>query len=57
MAVEIPQEVDVVLILTNYVNHGCAVKIKEKARKMGVKTLFTRRAWSHISEMLAREIG
>ncbi|CEO90118.1 DUF2325 domain-containing protein [Syntrophaceticus schinkii] len=57
VAVEIPSQVDVVLVLTNYVNHGCAVKIKEKARKMGAKTLFARRAWSHISEMLVRELG
>jgi hypothetical protein len=57
VTVEIPSQVDVVLVLTNYVNHGCAVKIKEKARKMGVRTLFARRAWSHISEMLMRELG
>lgn len=57
VTVEIPSQVDVVLVLTNYINHGCAVKIKEQARKMGIKTLFARRAWSDISKMLVREFG
>ncbi|OEF95892.1 DUF2325 domain-containing protein [Desulfuribacillus alkaliarsenatis] len=47
--VNISQGTDVVLVLTDYVNHNLCKSIKEKAKGLGVKTVFSRRAWSDIA--------
>jgi len=50
VAVDLPREIDVVLVFTDYVNHGLAAKVKKDAQKKGVKTIFTRRSWSHLAK-------
>jgi hypothetical protein len=50
---DMPEQVDIILVLTDYVSHGLAVKVKEEAREKGVRTVFARRAWSHIAKVLA----
>lgn len=49
---EIPQKVDCVIVLTDFVNHSLATVIKEKCRCTGKKALFAKRAWSHIAKAL-----
>ncbi len=44
----IPNETDVVLVLTDFVGHNLCKSIKDKAKEIGVKTVFSRRAWSDI---------
>lgn len=46
--VHIPQETDVVLVLTDYIGHNLCQIIKDRAKDVGVKTVFSRRAWSDI---------
>ncbi|QGP93931.1 hypothetical protein MGLY_33560 [Neomoorella glycerini] len=50
IAVDLPHEIDVVLVFTDYVNHGLAAKIKKDARKKGVRTIFARRSWAYIAK-------
>ena len=50
--VDLPCQVDVILVLIDYVSHGLAEKVKEEARGRGIKTVFARRAWSHIFKAL-----
>ena len=47
---EISCQTDIVLVLIDYVNHDLALRIKEQAKLRGVKVLFSRRAWSDISQ-------
>jgi len=51
---ELPHSVDVVLVLVDYINHPLACKIKREAQRRGVKALFARRSWSHISQVLQK---
>lgn len=51
-SVDLPCHVDVILVLIDYVSHGLAEKVKEEARGRGIKTVFARRAWSHIFKAL-----
>ncbi len=48
----IPQGVEAVLVLTDYLNHGLALEVKAAAKARGVHTLFVRRSWSSISQAL-----
>ncbi len=50
--VALPQQVDMILVLIDYVNHRLAEKIKVEARGKGIRTVFARRAWSHIYRAL-----
>jgi hypothetical protein len=45
-------DVDIVIVLTDYISHGLAEKIKTDAKVTGKKIFFTRRSWAHIEEML-----
>lgn len=49
---EMPRKLDIVLVLTDYVNHRLAAQIKEKARERGTKTVFARRTWANIFQAL-----
>ncbi|BCV21647.1 DUF2325 domain-containing protein [Moorella sp. Hama-1] len=50
IAVNLPREIDAILVFIDYVNHGLALKIKKDAQKKGVKTIFARRSWSNIAK-------
>ncbi|MEW5763040.1 MAG: DUF2325 domain-containing protein [Bacillota bacterium] len=43
---------DVVVVLTDFVNHGLARRIKEQAKDEGKHVVFARRSWSDISRAL-----
>lgn len=50
--VDLPDQLDVVLIFTDFINHGLATKIKKSAQKKGVKILYSKRSWSHVAKAL-----
>lgn len=50
------QKVDVVLVLTDYVNHELARKIKETFKNAPCQTVFARRAWCHIKGEMDRAL-
>lgn len=48
----IPSNTDLILVLTDYVNHNIAGRIKEKARTSSIPVLFSKRSWTHLEEKL-----
>lgn len=56
-SVDLPHQVDIILVLIDYVSHGLAEKVKEEARGKGIRTVFARRAWSHICRALTPQAG
>ncbi|OEF98861.1 dihydroorotate dehydrogenase [Vulcanibacillus modesticaldus] len=48
----IPKQTNVVLVLTDYVNHNLAKKVKERAKENSLPIYFSKRAWSSISTSL-----
>ncbi|MGX1194516.1 DUF2325 domain-containing protein [Metabacillus sp. SLBN-84] len=46
---EIPSNVDIVLILTDYINHNLSSVIKKKAQNQAIPVLFSKRSWTSIS--------
>lgn len=49
---EIPINIDIVIIFTDYVNHKLSEHIKRKAKKLGIKTVYSKRAWSNVERVL-----
>lgn len=45
-------DVDVVLVLTDYVGHKLCESVKEQAKAKGVKAIFCRRSWASIYKNL-----
>ena len=52
--IKIPQATSLVVVLTDYVNHGTARHVKEKAKSLGVPAIFAKRSWSSLEEELAK---
>jgi len=50
--VHIPSNTDLVLVLTDYVNHNIAGLVKEKAKNSSIPVLFSKRSWTYLSEKL-----
>ncbi|MFA9558578.1 DUF2325 domain-containing protein [Evansella sp. AB-rgal1] len=49
---DIPDQVDLILVLTDFINHNLAKKIKDKATKKDVPICFSRRSWCAIYQAL-----
>ncbi|MDR3593409.1 DUF2325 domain-containing protein [Clostridium sp.] len=49
---EIPINIDIVIILIDYVNHKLSEHIKKEAKKLGIKTVYSKRAWSNVERVL-----
>ncbi len=52
IATEIPRGTDMVLVLTDYVNHNLASAVKEQAKQRQVSVVFARRSWSWVSRKI-----
>jgi hypothetical protein len=50
----IPEDVDIVLVLTDYINHNLSNVIKQKAKEQSVPIYFAKRSWSSISKVLMK---
>ncbi len=59
---EIPRNVDLILVITDYINHNLSGVIKRRAQEQGVPICFSKLSWSSIyegirkSQMIEREI-
>ncbi|ACX51784.1 Uncharacterized conserved protein UCP020408 [Ammonifex degensii KC4] len=51
---QIPMETCLIVVLTDYVNHALAEKVREEAKKRCIPVVFARRAWSAIHFQLRR---
>lgn len=49
---EIPYNTDVVLIFIDFVNHMLCEHIKKETKKMGIRTVYSKRAWSEVQSVL-----
>lgn len=52
--VRIPLAVSLVILLTDYVNHGTARNVKEQAKAQGVPLLFAKRSWCSLEQQLRK---
>lgn len=50
---EIPDNIDLILILTDFINHNLAKKIKDKAAKKEVPICYSKRSWCSIYKSLS----
>lgn len=46
----IPSHVDLILVLTDFINHNLSGAIKRKAQEKGIPIRFSKRSWSAIYE-------
>ncbi|WP_028307762.1 DUF2325 domain-containing protein [Desulfitibacter alkalitolerans] len=49
---DLPSNLDMILILTDYINHQLCSQIKQQAQERGIKTIFSKRSWSHIQHAM-----
>lgn len=49
---EIPVNIDIVIIFIDFVNHKLSEHIKKEAKKLGIKTIYSKRAWSSVASTL-----
>lgn len=49
---EIPDNIDIVFVITDYINHNLAKIIKQKAREQAKPIYFVKRSWSSIHKVI-----
>lgn len=49
----LPDKTEALILLTDYVNHNVATALKNEAKKRGIKTVFARHSWAHLSKELS----
>ncbi|MEW9673086.1 DUF2325 domain-containing protein [Ammoniphilus sp. 3BR4] len=54
---EIPEKINLILVLTDFVNHNLAKVIKQKAKEQSLPVYFTKRSWSSIYQVLRESKG
>lgn len=54
LELKVNRPVDVVLVLTDFVGHELARKIKESFKDTSCRTVFARRSWCHIKGKMDR---
>jgi len=50
---DIPDGIDLILVLTDFISHNLAKKIKGRAEKKNIPICFSRRSWCSIYKSLA----
>ncbi|MDQ0246668.1 hypothetical protein J2S09_004272 [Bacillus fengqiuensis] len=48
--INIPRKVDVILVLTDYVNHNLSNVIKKKAQEKSIPICYSKRSWCSINK-------
>jgi hypothetical protein len=51
---EIPRKVDLILVLTDYINHNLSGVIKRQAQEQGIPICFSKRSWCFIHEEIQK---
>lgn len=49
---KLPKNTDVVLVLTDYLNHQTSKNVKKQIKNSSSKVIFSKRSWSSISKSL-----
>jgi hypothetical protein len=53
--VDIPKKVDIILVLTDYINHNLSSVIKKKAREQSIPICFARRSWCSMMKEVEKQ--
>ncbi|MHC1684773.1 MAG: DUF2325 domain-containing protein [Clostridiaceae bacterium] len=51
-SIGIPKNIDLILVFTDYVNHAVSNHIKKQSKKLGIKTVYSKRTWLNIESSL-----
>jgi hypothetical protein len=51
---DIPRKVDLILVLTDFINHNLSAVIKRKAQELGIPICFSKRSWCFIHEEIQK---
>lgn len=49
---KIPEHIDVILIITDYINHNLSTVIKQKAKEQDITICYAKRSWPFIYQAL-----
>jgi hypothetical protein len=49
---KIPEHIDNILILTDYINHNLSTVIKQRAKELNIPISYAKRSWSSIYQVL-----
>lgn len=49
---QIPEGTDLVLVITDYVDHNIARSIRNKAKSLSIPVVFSKRSWAYLSQKL-----
>jgi len=55
----IPRNIDLVMVLVDFVGHQLAKVVKEESRRTNVKVVYSKRSWTHMEKKIqdcAREL-
>ena len=50
--VAIPKNIDLILVLTEYINHAVSIHIKKESKRLGIKTVYSKRSWAYVESSL-----
>lgn len=53
---EIPENINCILVLTDFVNHNLAKVIKEKAKSRSIPVFYAKRSWCSIYKVLEKAV-
>ncbi|WP_026675756.1 DUF2325 domain-containing protein [Alkalihalobacterium bogoriense] len=51
---EIPTHVDLVLVLTDYINHNLSTVLKKRANEQGIPICYAKRSWCSIYQAIGK---
>jgi hypothetical protein len=50
--IEFPKNIDLILVLTDYVSHGVSNHVKKESKRLGIKTIYSKHAWACVENSL-----
>lgn len=50
--VDIPKDAELVIVFVDFVNHKLCEHIKKESKKLGIKTLYSKRSWVSVGNLL-----
>ena len=49
---QIPEGTDLVLVMTDYVDHNIARLIRDRAKSLSIPVVYSKRSWTYLSQKL-----
>ncbi len=50
--IELPKNAELIIVFTDFVSHDLCKNIKMESKRLGIKTIFSKRAWSCLSDLI-----